>query len=136
MNNKHKKMLMLMRMGKPLRGGYPQKRVIYSIDNFYFDMEDVVEKLKEIIEDKGPGYLSAEPYKVYKKLLKDKVADKKTVGALLMIFANGIADMVRPETDLALLSKLIQTDCCFNKKMSDRLAAILISLYSQENEDE
>ena len=60
-------------------------------------MEDVVEKLKEMIEDKGPGYLSGEPYKVYKKLLKDRVTEKK---------------------------------------MADKPAAIVLSLYSQENEDE
>ena len=99
-------------------------------------MEDVVEKLKEIIEDKGPGYLSAEPYKVYKKLLKDKAADKKTAGALLMLFVSGIHNEVKPETEFAFLSKLIQKDCCFNKKMADKLAAIVLSLYSQENEDE
>ena len=42
-------------------------------------------------------HLSGEPYKVYKKLLKDRVTDKKT---------------------------------------ADKLAAIVLSLYSQENEDE
>ena len=99
-------------------------------------MEDVAEKLKEIIEDKGPGYLSAEPYKVYKKLLKDRVTDKKTAGALLMLFVSGIHDEVKPETEFAFLSKLIQKNCCFNKKMADKLAAIVLSLYSQENEDE
>ena len=99
-------------------------------------MAGVAEKLKELIDENGPGYLSSEPYEAYKELLRSKATDRKTAGALLMLFASGIPDLVKPENDPAFLSKLIQKDCCLNKKMADTLADIVLSLHSRENEDE
>ena len=99
-------------------------------------MESVAEKLKVLIDENGPKYLTEEPYKVYKELLRSGVTDRKTAGALLMLFASGIPDLVKPENDPVFLSKLIQRDCCLNKKMADILADIVLSLHSRENEDE
>ena len=99
-------------------------------------MESVVEKLKELIDENGPKYLSTEPYEVYKELLRSKVTDRKTAGALLILFASGLSDFVKSENDPAFLSKLIQKNCCLNKRMADTLADIVLSLHSRENEDE
>ncbi len=99
-------------------------------------MESVAEKLKELIDENGPKYLTEEPYKVYKELLRSGVTDRKIAGALLMLFASGIPDLVRPEDDPSFLSKLIQRDCCLNKKMADILADIVLLLHSRENEEE
>lgn len=99
-------------------------------------MVSVVEKLKELINDNGPKYLSEEPYKVYEELLRSGVTDRKTAGALLMLFAGGIPDHIKPENDSSFISKLIQRECCFNKKMADTLTDIVLSLRSRKNEAE
>ena len=93
-------------------------------------MRNVVEKLKELIDENGPKYLTEEPYKAYNELIKTQTADRKTAGALLMLFVSGITETVLPDDDLADLSKKIQRECCFNKKMADQLADILLQLHS------
>lgn len=97
-------------------------------------MENVAEKLKEIIDNNGPDYLSEEPYRVYKELLESKVTDRKMAGALLHLLVSGISENVDPCDDALNLSKRIQTACYFNKKMADRLAEIMLYLHSVENE--
>ena len=67
-------------------------------------MVSVAEKLKEIADENGLKFLSKEPYEVYKELLRSGVTDRKTAGALLMLFASGIPDVVKPETDPSFLS--------------------------------
>ena len=99
-------------------------------------MQDVAEKLKEMINENGPSYLSDEPYKVFKELQESRVTDKRTAGALLMLFATGIVDSIKKDTGVDALSDLIKAECCFNKRMSDRLADIVLTLYSKENKDE
>lgn len=99
-------------------------------------MENVVGKLKEIIDNNGLDYLTEEPYKVYEILIEEKVADKKMAGALLYLLTTEISGNVKPVDDISFLSKHIQKECSFNKKMSDQLAKILIALYSQDNENE
>ena len=99
-------------------------------------MESVAEKLKELIDENGPKYLTEEPYKVYKELIRTKTTDKKTAGALLMLFVSGIMETVTPDDVLADMSKRIQRECCFNKKMADALTVIVLSLHSHENEEE
>ena len=99
-------------------------------------MGNVAEKLKELIDRNGPKYLTDEPYKVYKELIKTKTTDKKTAGAVLLISVNGIIDNVNPDDDFEFLSKLIQQECSFNKKMADRLTEIVLELHSRENEKE
>lgn len=99
-------------------------------------MGNVAEKLKELINRNGPKYLTDEPYEVYQELVKAKVTDKKTAGAIILMSVNGIIDNVNPEVNPEFLSKLIQRECCFNKKMSDRLAEIVLELHSSENEKE
>lgn len=99
-------------------------------------MVNVAEKLKEIVDNYGPGYLSEEPYEVYKELMKSGVTDRQTAGALLMLFLSGVPDLVKTENDPSFLSRLIQRDCCLNKKMADTLADIVLLLHSRENEEE
>ena len=89
-------------------------------------MADVAEKLKELVDEKGPKYLSTEPYEVYKELMRSKVTDRKTAGALLMLFASGLSDLVKPDNDPAFLSKLIQKDCCLANKHLKRCSTSLI----------
>ena len=38
-------------------------------------MESVAEKLKELIDENGPKYLTEEPYKVYKELIRTKATE-------------------------------------------------------------
>lgn len=97
-------------------------------------MENVAEKLKEIIDNNGPEYLSEEPYKVYKTLVEEKAVDKKIAGALLYLLTTGVLGIVKPGEEFSSLSKAIQRECSFNKKMADQLAAILLALYSEDNE--
>ena len=99
-------------------------------------MEIISEKLKELIDNNGPEYLAKEPYNAYKELLRSKAADRKTAGALLMLFTTVSMKTVKSEKDPDQLSKRIQKDCAFNKKMADLLADIMISLYSRENKKE
>ena len=98
-------------------------------------MEKAVEKLKEIIESKGPDYLTDEPYLAYKELIDSGSADKKTAGALLLFL---VSDLLKnaPVEDAVALSKLIQRECCLNKRMADKLAKIVGSLYSKDNKIE
>ena len=97
---------------------------------------DVAEKLKTLIDSNGPGYLSDDPYGVYKELVGSGIADRKTSGALMFLFTTDIPDKIIPDNDASAVSKLIQRECCFNKKMSDRLAEIVLLLHSNENEEE
>ena len=99
-------------------------------------MENVAEELKEIIDNNGPDYLSEEPYKVYKTLVEEKAVDKKIAGALLYLLTTEVPSGIKPGDDISLLSKLIQKECSFNKKMADRLAEILLALHSKDNEEE
>ena len=99
-------------------------------------MRNVVKKLKGLIDENGPKYLTEEPYKVYEELIKSKATDKKTAGAFLMILVSGITETITPDDNPVDLSKKIQRECCFNKKMSDALVGIVLSLHSKENEEE
>ena len=92
-------------------------------------------KVKELIDENGPKYLTDEPYKVYKEIIRTKATDKKT-GALLMFFVSGSMETVTPDDDFTNLSKRIQMESCFNKRMADTLTAIVLSLHSRENEEE
>ena len=99
-------------------------------------MENTAEKLKGIIDNNGPEYLSEEPYKVYKTLVEEKAVDKKIAGALLYLLTTEVLCSVKPGGEISSLSKDIQRECCFNKKMADQLATILFDLYSKDNEKE
>ncbi len=99
-------------------------------------VENIVKKMKELIEKNGPGYLIDEPYKVYNELINSKTADKKTAGAILYCLVSNIGDAIGAGCDFAGLAKIIQKECCFNKRMSERLAEIFLYLYSDGNRDE
>ena len=99
-------------------------------------MENIAEKLKGIIDSNGPEYLSEEPYKVYKILVEEKAVDKKIAGALLYLLTTEVICSVKPGDENSSLSKAIQRECSFNKNMADQLAAILLALYSKDNEKE
>ena len=99
-------------------------------------MENIAEKLKEIIDGNGPDYLLEEPYKVYMTLTEEKAVEKKIAGALLYLLTTEVPGDVKPGDDVSCLSKVIQRECSFNKKMADQLSEILINLHSRENENE
>ena len=99
-------------------------------------MKDIiVDKLRELIDTNGIKYLSQDTFSVYKELVASNTADTKTAGAILYCLLNGIADKAGSENDVAVLSKTIQAECSFNKKMADKLSVIFTSLYSTENEE-
>lgn len=100
-------------------------------------IENIVNRLKEIINKNGPTYLTEEPFAVYRELLDSGDADKKTANATLHFLVSGLPERASaPDVDPGQFSGLIQKECSLNEKMSDRLAAIFLSLYSKKNEKE
>lgn len=97
--------------------------------------ENIVFSLKGIIDKNGPSYLSDEPYGVYKELVESGATDRKTAAALLHFLANGLLEDAKCG-DADLLSGIIRRECSLNKRQSDRLAIILISLYTGDNKRE
>ena len=95
-------------------------------------IETIVAGLKDIIDKNGPVYLEDEPYQVYIKLIESGATDQKTAAALLHFLAIGLLKGAKYD-DAELLSGIIRRECSLNKRMSDRLALILFSLYSDEN---
>lgn len=51
----------------------------------------------------------------------------------MLVIVRGID--IRSHDNPEALSRRIQDECCFNKKMADRLATIFLTLYSKDNED-
>lgn len=98
--------------------------------------ELVIGKLKELIDKNGPEYLTDKPHAVYKELEKTDQKNTIMAGAILMLLVSGIWDCAKLINNNDELSKKIQKDCCFNKKMSDRLANIILALYSADNKTE
>lgn len=96
----------------------------------------IIEKLKELIDKNGPDYLTDEPHYIYNELAETDQKNTVIAGAILMLLACGIWDGAKLIKDKDELSKMIQKDCCFNKKMSDRLADIIQTLYSKDNNAE
>lgn len=96
-------------------------------------IEDIVKALKEIVDKNSPKYLTDEPYRVYEELLESGMADRKTAAALLHLLASGLLEAADPGYDVELLSGSIRRECSLNKRMSDRLAIILYTLYSEDN---
>lgn len=98
--------------------------------------ELIIKKLKELVDKNGPGYLTDQPYFVYKELAETGPKNIAAAGAILMLLASGVWDSAKRIDSYDERSKKIQKDCCFNKKMSDRLAYIIQTLYSKENKAE
>lgn len=96
-------------------------------------IKEAVNKLKALIDTNGPFCLSTEPYQTYKELSDSKSIDEKTAGAIMLVLVRGVD--IGIHDDLEVLSKTIQDECCFNKRMADRLAEIFIALYSKDNEE-
>ena len=40
-------------------------------------MEDIIEIIKEIIDQEGPRYITREPYRVYERLIAKKVEEHR-----------------------------------------------------------
>ena len=97
---------------------------------------NVINRLKDMIDREGQSYLTEEPYRVYLELKEDFTVDKIISGGILAFLVNGMMDYVGPESDFQELSRTVQKECGFNKKMADRLAGIFLSLYSEENTEE
>ena len=98
--------------------------------------ELIAEKIKELIDKNGPDYLTDKPHSVYKELVERDQNNAVIAGAILMLLASGGWNTAKLIKDKDELSKRIQKDCYFNKKMSDRLADIIRILYSKDNNEE
>ena len=96
----------------------------------------IIGKLKELIDKNGLDYLTDKPHSVYKELAEKDQNNAIIAGAILMLLASGIWNGAKLIKDKDELSKKLQKDCCFNKKMSDRLAYIIQTLYSKDNKAE
>jgi len=53
-------------------------------------MHKIADKLKAIIETKGPDVLTNNPYQFFQNLMQNDVTDKKTAAAILHTFLMGI----------------------------------------------
>ena len=100
-------------------------------------MNEIADKLKEIIDREGPDVVINEPYEVYLELLKTHKADRKTAASLLHTFLMEIPKCMTGSKKHSLedISKIIQKECFFKKVAADRMAEIYLSLYSKENGD-
>ena len=99
-------------------------------------VEAVINSLKGMINRNGPHYLSDKPYQVYEELKESGITDRKTAGAILLFLVNGMMDELDRDIDFDSLCKEIQKECCFNKKMAEKLTSIFLSLYSIANKEE
>lgn len=99
------------------------------------DETKIVNKLKTLINKNGPDYLYNAPYLTYQELTESGSADSKTAGAILLVLARNADIDVKRQDDSDELAKLIQKECCFNKKMADKLAKLFIALYSKDNKE-
>lgn len=99
-------------------------------------IESIVAGLKEIIDRNGPSYMTDEPYKVYLELLASGAADRKTAAAILHLMSSGIMGSIDLSYDTEEISGIIRRECSLNKRMADRLAVILTSLYSRDHRKE
>ena len=99
-------------------------------------VEAVITRLKGMIDRNGPHHLSDKPYQVYEELIESGKADRKTAGAILLFLVNGMMDELDCDKDFDSLCKEIQKECCFNKKMAEKLSMIFLSLYSSANKRE
>ena len=77
--------------------------------------------------------LEAKIEKVQAQVSKTKKQYDAAVAALLHLLAGGLLETVDPGCDAELLSESIRRECSINKRMADRLAIILYTLYSQDN---
>lgn len=93
----------------------------------------VTDILKQLINKNGPDYITDKPYEVYKKLVKQGDTEQCIASGVFCVLVNGLIDAASEISDPVELSGRIQKGCCFNKKLSDRLADIFVNLYSDEN---
>ncbi len=98
--------------------------------------ESIADRLKKIVDLNGHSYLEDEPYRVYKELVESGAADRKTAAAILHFFTSGSMISVDSAYDAEQVSKTIQRECSLNKRMADRLALIMSSLYSDDHRRE
>lgn len=97
------------------------------------DTERIIKRLKELIDKNGYDYLTDRPLAVYKELEEADPNEIITAGAILMLLVCGVWDDAKDIEDKEELSGKIQKKCGFNKKMSDKLADVIHTLYSEDN---
>lgn len=100
------------------------------------DVKKIIIILKEIIDKYGENYLINEPYEVYKYLIKSEIADKNIAASILHLLLCVSLKNVVNEGNINNIAVKIQKECNFNKKISNYLAKIIVSLYSKENINE
>lgn len=98
--------------------------------------EDLVIRLKEIIDNNGLDYQNQTPFQVYKTITESNCGERKIASAILYVLINGTIPNDVFRMSLEELSKRIQKECDLNRNISDRLASIFLSLYSENNEKE
>ncbi len=96
----------------------------------------IVDKLKGLIDKNGPDCFRDDPYSVYKELVETVRDSTMIAGAILMLMSTGMWDGAKLIKDYEVLSSKIQKESFFKKKMSDQLAEIILSLYSEDNKAE
>ena len=96
--------------------------------------EIIKEKLKSIVDDEGIDFLSREPVKMYKRLTESADTDLRMCRCVLSVLLAGIMEKVQGASyDDEALSKWIQSECFYKKKVADKLAEMFLLLFSAEN---
>lgn len=99
------------------------------------DLGIACDKLTDIIDDEGMGYISREPYEVYERLVEERI-DESISRCVLVLLLAGIVDVVQSvdgEIDVPELSRWIQLDCYYTKNVADDLAGMFLMAFSDDN---
>lgn len=97
-------------------------------------MNQTIKKLEEIVEREGVDYLHDEPYEVYLELTDAKVCPKNIAGGILLVLLNEILyDNEDIADDIAAFTETISKECGLTERISEYVACILASLYSEDN---
>ena len=60
------------------------------------DVKDITVGLKRIIDEKGPGYLTGEPYQAYLELIKSEQTEQKMASRVLYVLMNDVPNLTNP----------------------------------------
>lgn len=97
-------------------------------------MDELITALKEIIETKGFDILDSKPYEIYQKISKIDTISDVISRILLITLLSGVLKQLRSDKmSQEELSDYLQKNCCLKKKMSDFMAQMYLSLFSDEN---
>ena len=100
------------------------------------DVKDITVGLKRIIDEKGPGYLTGEPYQAYLEWIKSEQTEQKMASRVLYVLMNDVPNLTNPAMSVMELTREIQDRCGLAEGAAKEMAAIFRTLYSPKNVEE